>query len=74
MRRKITGYDYELADRLAQSSGPYSHVLARHVLDENVKKVEVARLFADSVVALEGNYKKVFDELVEYKMRFGELS
>lgn len=73
MNRRLTGYDYEIADKLKSTKMPFSCRMADFVLMEQVGDVELLRTFKDCVIELELLKEKANNELLKYKLRYGAL-
>lgn len=74
MNRKITGFDFEIADKLKHTKKPFSTRMAQFVTMESIGDIQLLRTFADCVIELELAKDKAQNELIEYKKRFGELN
>ena len=46
-RRRITGYEREVADRLKHTYLPFSYKIAHFVLDENIGDIDLLRILAE---------------------------
>jgi hypothetical protein len=69
---KKTMYDLEIADLLTNTNMTFCHSIGMLISEKHLK-VERYRIVAIAMIDLENNYNKIFNELVEYKKRYGEL-
>jgi len=73
MNRRLTGYEFEAADKLKSTKKPYATKLAQFVLNSSIGDIQLQRVYIDFVIELEALQEKTQKELVEYKRAFGEL-
>ena len=57
-RRRITGYEREVADRLKHAYLPFSYKIAHFVLDEDIGDIDLLRILADTIIHLETQLSK----------------
>lgn len=70
---KKTMYDLEVQDLLIHTNMPFCSRIGMLISEKDLK-VERYRIVAIAMIDLENNYNKIFNELLEYKQRFGDIS
>ena len=71
--KKLNQYDIEIIERLKSFKMPYASRVAMILEDKNIPLVSGYRTMAEAIIELELSNKKTTSELVEYKMRYGEI-
>jgi len=71
-KHKLTPLDYEVIDMLKHSNLPWSYKLGA-VWELDVPQINKIRTTIDAYVKLEERKNELENELVQYKLRFGEI-
>ena len=69
----LNPYDFQIIDKLSHIGKPYAHRVAQILRDPAIEKIQGYRAMAEAVISLEAIKDSLFEELVEYKTRYGCL-
>lgn len=63
----------ELSEKLLLTQQPYSSRMGSFMLVNVIKEEQLLRSFTDCVIELESLNNKYLEELIQYKMMYGDL-